>query len=262
VQFVDTHSHIYLDAFDNDRQEVIERALLNGVNSIFLPNIDSGSVDRLHQVEEQYDCCHALMGLHPTSVKDNYKDELSVVESALAERGYAGIGEVGIDLYWDKSHQQQQMEAFELQLKWASQLDLPVIIHCRDAFPVVFDVLDKCFENNTRGIFHSFSGTEADLQKIMDYQSFKIGINGIVTFKNSSLAGLLAAVNPKWLVVETDAPFLAPAPHRGRRNEPSFVKPIAAKLAEIYGLTLEQMSEQLLENSNEILNNKLIARGT
>jgi TatD DNase family protein len=262
VQFVDTHSHIYLDVFDNDRSEVIERALQNEVKHIFLPNIDSGSIDRLHQVEQQFECCHAMMGLHPTSVKDNFIEELKVVESALACRPYAGIGEVGIDLYWDVTHRKQQIEAFELQVQWASQLDLPVIIHCRDAFSDVFEVLDRCHQSNTRGIFHSFSGSAADLHKIIDYQTFKVGINGIVTFKNSLLAGLLAEINPKWLVVETDAPFLAPAPHRGRRNEPGYVRLIASKLAEIYGITLEQMANQLLANTNEILNTKLIARGT
>jgi len=252
VTITDTHSHIYLEEFDADRAEIVQRAAASGVTSILMPNIDSHTIDRMHQTEAMFANCHAMMGLHPTHVKENYEAELAIIEKHLYQRPYVAVGEIGIDLYWDKTFLLQQIIAFEQQIKWAKDLHLPIVIHCRDAFPEVFEVLDRLNDDRLTGVFHSFSGGVDEIQKVAEYGGFKVGINGIVTFKKASLPEVVAAVSPNLMIVETDAPFLAPHPHRGKRNEPAYVRLVAEKLAEIYHLPLEKMAEILNTNSREI----------
>lgn len=256
VTFVDTHSHIYLPEFDADRQLVVERAKNQGVATILLPNIDSRSIAPMLQTEKEFDNCLAMMGLHPTSVKDDYKKELDIVENHLSQRPFIGIGEIGIDLYWDVTHKQQQLDVFEQQLKWAIDLSLPVVIHCREAFPEVFQVVDKVHDGRLKGVFHSFGGGIDELQHIIGYKTFKVGINGIVTFKKSTLPEVLEKADPSLLLIETDAPYLAPHPHRGKRNEPMYVPLVAQRLAQVYGIPLEDMAIQLTDNSRGLFDIK------
>jgi TatD DNase family protein len=252
VTLTDTHSHIYLEEFDNDRAEMLLRANDAGVTTILMPNIDRSTVELMHRVEAQFPNCHAMMGVHPTSVKDDFEDELAAVEKHLHQRPYIAVGEIGIDLYWDKTHLREQIIAFERQIEWAKELQLPIVVHCRDAFAEVFEVLDRLNDASLRGVFHSFSGGGDEIKHVARYGGFKVGINGIVTFKKAALPEVVAAVNPSLLVVETDAPFLAPHPHRGRRNEPSYVPLIVSKLSEVYNLPYDTMVEILGQNSQEV----------
>jgi TatD DNase family protein len=249
---IDTHSHIYLKEFDEDRGRVVQSALNEGINTILLPNIDSSTIDSLHQTETAFPNCIAMMGLHPTSVKADYLNELEAIKQHLFSRSYIAVGEIGIDLYWDKTFKSEQMRAFEQQIKWAIQLNLPIVIHCREAFNEVFEVVDRMHCQQLKGIFHSF-GDNVDVAKhIMDYGTFKMGINGVVTYKKSNLPEVLMTVDPSFLVVETDAPFLTPVPHRGKRNEPAYVKHVVQKLSDIYSLSLSDM-EQILESNTKAI---------
>lgn len=244
----DTHSHIYLEAFDADRDDVVARAQSAGVHTILLPNVDASTIERLHHTEHQYACCKAMMGLHPTSVKENWRDELAIVQSWLFKRSYCAVGEIGIDLYWDKTFLIEQIDVFEQQIKWAIELDLPVVIHCREAFAEVFASLDRCYTPALRGVFHSFSGGVDELRKIEGYATFKAGINGVVTFKNSQLPSVISQFDPSLFVFETDAPYLAPTPYRGKRNEPAHVTNVADLIAELYGLSKTQLNEIIEAN--------------
>lgn len=252
MTLTDTHSHIYLEEFDADRAEIVQRAAEAGVTTILMPNIDSQTIERMHQTEAMFANCRSMMGLHPTHVKENYEGELAIVEKYLHQRPYVAVGEIGIDLYWDKTFLPQQFIAFERQINWAKELHLPIVIHCRDAFPEVFEALDRLNDDRLTGVFHSFSGGVDEIKKVAGYGGFKVGINGIVTFKKASLAEVVSAVSPHLVIVETDAPFLAPHPHRGKRNEPAYVRLVAEKLAEIYHLPLEKMADILDANSREI----------
>lgn len=251
---VDTHSHIYLPEFDADRPQLLERARHNDVSLVLMPNIDSRSIDALHRTEKEFPNCLAMMGLHPTSVKEDAEKELKTIEQHLFARKYCGVGEIGIDLYWDTTFKHQQMEVFKVQLQWAKALSLPVAIHCREAFPEVFEVVDSVHDSQLKGVFHSFGGGVEELTRIAEYGTFKVGINGIVTFKKSSLPEVLSYADASLVLVETDAPYLAPHPHRGSRNEPSYVKLVAQKLAQIYGLPFDEMVGQIRQNTQEIFN--------
>ncbi|MBN2165517.1 MAG: TatD family hydrolase [Marinilabiliaceae bacterium] len=253
---IDTHSHIYLEQFDEDRDEVVENALSEGVNNILLPNIDNETIIRLHEVEKKYINCFAMMGLHPTSINEKYINQLNEIEKWLFSRSYIGVGEIGIDLYWDKTFIKEQIEAFRQQIIWAKQLNLPIVIHCRDAFKEVFSVIDELHDDKLKGVFHSFSGELDDLLHIQHYQSFKIGINGVVTFKKSNLPDILKHVDPHFLVVETDAPYLSPVPFRGKRNQPAYLNHIINKLVEIYGVEKYSIEKVIYENSIEIFDLK------
>lgn len=249
---IDTHSHIYLEQFDEDRDAVVANAIDSGVGRILLPNIDSSTITRLHKTEQAYDSCIAMMGLHPTSVNKEYKKELNTIEKHLFSREYIGVGEIGIDLYWDQTHKKEQLIAFEQQIVWAKKLNLPIVIHCRDAFNEVFSVVDKLHDSQLKGIFHSFGGDFDQAKHIADYGTFKLGINGVVTFKNSNLYHVLAQFNPSLIVVETDAPYLAPVPHRGRRNQSSYVRLVLEKIAIIYGMDFSAVEELVWKNTLEI----------
>ena len=250
---IDTHSHIYLEQFDDDRAEAIARAKMVGIERIILPNIDSESIDRLYQTEKDFaGFCYAAMGLHPTSVNASYQDELSVVEKQLKERSYVAIGEIGIDLYWDKTYLTEQIIAFEQQLEWALQYNYPVIIHSRDSHNEIMASLKKFASRNLTGVFHSFGGTIKQAQEILNFGGFKLGINGVVTFKNSGLDNVLAQLNPEDLVLETDSPYLAPIPFRGQRNETAYLSLIKNKLAEIFNISEAEIDKITTQNTKTI----------
>ena len=240
--FIDSHTHLYLDSFSNDRDEVIKRAVNEGVSKMFLPNIDSGTITDMYELSDKYpEQCFPMMGLHPTSVKENYHEELKSIEKQFNRRKFIAIGEIGIDLYWDKTFIAEQKEVFRIQIEWARNLQLPIVIHARDSFDEIFEVLDNIWEDGLTGVFHSFSGDIQQAEKALSYQ-FYLGINGIITFKNSGLAEVLAEVPIDRILLETDAPFLSPAPLRGKRNESSNILHIAKKISEIYKLSMEQVA--------------------
>ncbi len=248
----DSHTHLYLDSFAGDRNEVVERALEKGITRMYLPNIDRGTVEPLLKLSQTFPShCFPMLGLHPTSVKADYEKELEVIAGHMEQHRVAAIGEIGIDLYWDNTHQQEQEAAFQHQLEQAKEMNLPVVIHARDSFKEIFRVMDRVWDPSLKGIFHSFTGGKEELEKIRDYR-FMVGINGIVTFKNSGLAEVAREIPPDKLLLETDAPFLAPVPFRGKRNESSYLIHVAGKLAEIHGMSLDELASVTTENALEI----------
>lgn len=241
---IDTHSHIYLPEFDEDRQEAVARAKAAGVQHIVLPNVDRETLEpmwALKATEPAY--FHATIGLHPTSVNADFRNELTWVKEELERRPYCAVGEIGIDLYWDKTFRTQQIEAFEQQLQWAIDHNLPVIIHQRDAFEDTIACVEKFSVKQLYGVFHSFGGTLEEAKRILATGNFYLGINGVVTFKNSKLSTVLELLSPDKLVLETDAPYLTPVPHRGKRNESAYVLLVAEKLAGIYHLPVKEIIE-------------------
>lgn len=240
--YTDSHTHLYLDAFEKDRDQMIQRALDAGVSRMLLPNIDSSSIGPLFSLAELFpEQCLPMMGLHPTSVKENYREELRRIEETLEHKDIIAIGETGIDLYWDKTFLKEQEEVFSTQIAWAMELDLPLVIHARDSFAEIFRVLDSAGGPRLRGVFHSFTGGQVELERALSY-NFMIGINGIVTFKNSNLGEVVRKIPTEMLLLETDAPFLAPVPYRGKRNESSYLLETAAKVAEIHNLSKEEIA--------------------
>ncbi|MDR1699540.1 MAG: TatD family hydrolase [Prevotellaceae bacterium] len=248
---IDTHSHIYSEEFDADFDAAIERAKAAGVETIILPNVDMQSIERLHNAENRCkNYCFAAIGLHPTSVDADYKNSLAVMRRHLEQRPYIAIGEAGIDFYWDKTFAGEQILAFEQQIAWAQEFDLPLIIHSRNAQNEVIRSLKKF--KNLRGIFHSFSGSFEQAQEILRLGDFKLGINGVVTFKNANLPQTLSRLSLNDLVLETDAPYLTPAPYRGKRNESAYVKFVAEKLANVYQVPMSEVDKITTENTTEI----------
>lgn len=251
---IDTHSHLFLEEFAEDLEAVIERAQIAGVSHIFMPNIDSTTIESLLGVCSRYDnYCFPMIGLHPTSVNENYHSELDVVLRELkSDKKYVAIGEVGMDLYWDKTYEKEQAAVLSKQLEWALDFDLPVVIHCRDAFDSICDVLRLYSGASLKGIFHSFTGTVAEALYLMEHFDFLLGINGIVTFKKSSIPDVLKEVPLEKIVLETDSPYLAPVPCRGRRNESANVKYVLLKVAEIYGKTPEEVAKITSESALKV----------
>lgn len=250
---IDTHSHIYLEHFDTDRFEMLERAKAVGIKHIYMPNIDSSSIGAMLELEKKYpSLCTSMMGLHPTSVKENYKEELAVIREWLDKREFVAIGEIGMDLYWDKTFIKEQEEVFAQQLQWSVELDKPVVIHVREAFKETFEVIKKSYHPNLKGIFHSFTGTKEDAEFITSLPNFYLGINGVVTFKNSNLRDVLKSVGFDKLLLETDAPYLSPVPYRGKRNEPSYLTNIISVLSELFGVTNQKIIEVTTQNAIDI----------
>ncbi|AXG69397.1 putative metal-dependent hydrolase YjjV [Kordia sp. SMS9] len=248
----DTHTHLYSEAFDEDRDEMMQRALQNGVQRFFVPAIDSAYTERMFQLEKDYPNEVFLMsGLHPTHVKENYKEELAHVEALLEKRKFCAVGEIGIDLYWDKTFLVAQQEAFQYQIQLAKKYKLPIVIHCRDAFDEVFEVLEKEKDDALFGIFHCFTGTKAQAEEAIGYQ-MKLGIGGVVTFKNGKIDKFLNEIPLEHIVLETDAPYLAPTPFRGKRNESSYVMNVLEKVASIYEKSIEEIAEITTKNSKAI----------
>lgn len=249
---IDTHSHIYSEDFTHDRDEALQRAYESGIKKIILPNIDSGSIKHMLDLADAYPhLCYPLIGLHPTSVEEDYKEELEAVEYWLEKRKFYGIGEIGIDLYWDKKYIKEQKEVFRHQVKIAKQQNLPIVIHIRDSFEETFQIVKEEQDGTLKGIFHCFTGDEAEAQKIIDI-GFHLGIGGVVTFKNSNLDSVIQNIGVENLVLETDSPYLAPVPKRGKRNESSYLVFIAQKLAEIYNLPLTRIAEITTQNARKL----------
>ena len=250
---IDTHSHIYAEEFDSDRAEVIARAKAAGITKIILPNVDSESLPRMLQLESEHPAyCFAAIGLHPTSVKENFFKELEIVKKELERREYIAIGEIGIDLYWDKSFLKEQIQVFVQQIEWALEYNLPVIIHVRDSFRETMDVLEEFRDKGLKGVFHSFTGTIDQAMEIIEFGGFYIGINGIVTFKNSGLDAVVQQIDPRYLLLETDAPYLTPAPFRGKRNESEYLTLVATKLANTLNMNFNQLTKITTENAYKL----------
>lgn len=254
MQYVDTHTHLYLEEFSADRRTVIENAIAAGVTRMLLPNIDKGSVESMLSLANEFpENCLPMMGLHPTSVKSDYMKELAVVESQLQERKYYGIGECGIDLYWDKTYAIEQEFVFRHHIDLARNYDLPLIVHIRDSFNEVIEVLKDVNKKDLRGIFHCFSGSVEQAKQAIKY-GFSLGLGGVVTFKNNKMQETLKHISLEHLVLETDAPFLAPVPYRGKRNEPAYVPLIAEMVANIKGITVEEVAESTTNNAKKLFN--------
>ena len=248
----DTHTHIYSDAFEEDKQEMMQRAIDACVTRFFVPAVDSETTQSMYDIEKAFPKeVFLMMGLHPTHVKDNYKDELKHVKEELAKRKFYGVGEIGIDLYWDKKYVKEQQEAFEQQIIWAKKYKLPIVIHCRDAFEEVFEVLEKHKGSELFGIFHCFTGNYKQAIQAIDC-GMKLGIGGVVTFKNGKIDKFLNEIPLKNIVLETDAPYLAPAPFRGKRNESSYLLNVAHKLAEVYNTSVEEIAKITTQNSKDV----------
>ena len=250
---IDTHSHIYAEEFDADRTETIERAKSVGVEHIILPNVDSETLPRMLSLEAAYPgYCHAAIGLHPTSVDATFQTELNLIRSELERREWIAIGEIGIDLYWDKTFLNKQITAFQQQIEWSLEYNLPVIIHVRDSFRETMTALAPYCNKGLRGVFHSFVGTIEEANEIIDFGGFYMGINGIITFKNSGLAAVVEQIDLKHILLETDSPYLTPAPHRGKRNESAYTELVLKKLSDIYQIPVEKIDTQTSANAKEL----------
>jgi TatD DNase family protein len=245
----DTHTHLYSEQFDEDRTEMIERAKKAGVSRFFIPAIDSSYTDRMLELEQNYPKdIFLMMGLHPTSVKENYQEELALVKQWIDTRNFYAIGEIGIDLYWDKTFLLQQQETFKTQIQWAKEKQLPIVIHCRDAFDEIFAILEEEKSSDLYGIFHCFTGTLEQAKKAISY-NMKLGIGGVATFKNGKIADFLNQIDLQHIVLETDAPYLAPTPYRGKRNESSYITKVIDKLVSVYGKSFEEISQITTQNA-------------
>ena len=252
MRLVDTHAHLYLQQFDEDRSEMITRAQAKGVDTFYLPNIDSRSIPSMLQMELDFPGqCFAMMGLHPCSVKEDFEKELKLVEEWLGKRDFAAVGEIGMDLYWDKTFVKEQETAFRRQANWAKTLGLPIVIHSRETTDLLIELVREIQDGRLRGIFHCFTGTPEQAREIIDL-GFYLGIGGVLTFKNAGLDKTVRTIDLKHLVLETDAPYLAPVPYRGKRNESAYVWNIAQKLSEIKKVSLAEVARITSENAEDI----------
>jgi len=254
MTFTDTHTHLYLEQFDNDRHAVVKNAIAEGIKYMLLPNIDSKTI------QPMLDLCAAfpenvfpMMGLHPTDVKENYLDELEIVKKHLEKGGFYAVGEIGIDLYWDKTFLKEQQDALNRQIQMAKDFNLPIVLHVRDSFVEVFDIIDAHADQNLKGVFHCFTGTIEQAEKIITW-GFKLGIGGVLTYKNSGLDQVVKDIPLDHLILETDAPFLTPKPFRGKRNESAYIKHIAEKLSEVKNIHHREVAEHTTHNAMELFN--------
>lgn len=249
---IDTHAHLYAGEFDSDRNEMIERTIQRGITKMILPNIDESSIEGMLSLSDQYpDNCFPLIGIHPTSITPDYKRQITLVEKWLSDRKFYGIGEIGIDLYWDKSYLKEQEEAFRHQLRIAKTANLPVVIHVRDSFQESIKIVEEEQDGLLKGVFHCFSGDAQDAKRVFD-TGFHIGIGGVVTFKNTNLREVLKETGLDHVVLETDAPYLAPVPYRGKRNESSFLSIIAARVAGATGMSEMEVAQITTGNAERL----------
>lgn len=254
MQFIDTHTHIYSEEFDSDRNEIVKKAFNNSVYRLLLPNIDEESIEPMHKLCNAYpDSIFPMMGLHPTSVGEDYKQVLARIKPLLEERKYIAIGEIGIDLYWDKTFADQQKEALLKQFQWAVDYDLPVVIHSRDSLKEIIACIDEFNNPKLHGVFHCFTGTEEDAKEIIS-RGFLLGLGGVITFKNSGLREQIINIDMQHFILETDAPYLTPTPHRGKRNESSYLTLIAQVLANTKGVSIEEVARITTNNANQLFN--------
>ena len=253
--FIDTHTHLFSDKFEGQNEEVVERAIRAGVDKMLLPNIDLDSIGPMNDLCRRFpDNCFAMMGLHPGSVDENYQEKLIVIKQELFRENseYIALGEIGIDLYWDKTFLSQQQDAFRQQVRWAKELELPIVIHAREAFDEIFEILDLENDENLSGVFHCFTGTVEQGKKALSYGNFKLGIGGVVTYKKSGLDEVLRSFSLSDLILETDSPYLAPVPFRGKNNESSYLIHIAEKIADIYSVKLQEVAELTSANALQL----------
>lgn len=248
----DTHTHLYSSQFDEDRKDMMQRAKDAGVSRFFIPAIDASHTDSMMKLENEFpNDVFLMMGLHPSSVKENYLEELAHVRAWIDKKDFYAIGEIGIDLYWDKSFLAQQQAAFRTQIKWAKEKKLPIVIHCREAFYEVFEILESEKSDDLRGIFHCFTGTLDQAKRAISY-NMKLGIGGVATFKNGKIDKFLNEIDLKHIVLETDAPYLAPAPFRGKRNESAYITNVVDKLVDIYSLPFQEITKITTQNSKDV----------
>lgn len=253
LKIFDTHSHMFLEDFDEDREVCMKNALDDGVYCTALPNIDSSTIDRVKEMMAKYpNQTIGMMGLHPCSVKADFQKELETLKSELDTGKYHAVGEIGMDLYWDKTFFEQQVDAFKIQIGWAKETGLPIVIHARDSFKEIFDVLDSEYDDRLKGVFHCFTGNEAEAEKALGYSNFYLGLGGVLTFKNSGLDKTVANLDPNRLVLETDAPYLTPHPFRGKRNQTAYTRLVAEKLATIFDVSLEEIAEISTRNARNL----------
>lgn len=249
--WIDTHAHIYAEEFNPDRHDVLMRCSEKNVREIFMPNVDHTTIDGMLEVESRWPGCFPMMGLHPCSVKKDFERELYIVEEWLSKRKFAAVGEMGTDLYWDKTFWDEQCEAFRIQAEWARKYDLPMVIHCRESIDQTIDLIDELQDGKLRGIFHCFTGTAAQAKKIIAL-NFHLGIGGVATFKKGGLDTVLPEVGLDRIVLETDSPYLAPVPHRGKRNEPAYIPLIAQRVADLKQISLDELQLKTVENVRNI----------
>lgn len=253
--FIDTHTHLFSEEFNEDRAIVVKRAIDSGVTKLLLPNIDVDTLQSLFELVAAFpDNCYPMVGLHPGSVDASYEIQLEKIKKALFEHKdtCVAVGEIGMDLYWDKTFVEQQKIVFSEQIKWAKELHLPIVIHAREAFNEIFSILDELNDEHLRGVFHCFTGDEDQAKKVVSYGGFKLGIGGVVTYKKSTLPEVLKHIELKHLILETDSPYLPPVPYRGKRNESSYLLHIAEKLAEIYEVPLKTIADSTTANAKEL----------
>ncbi len=253
IELIDTHTHLYLEQFDEDLDDLLAVASQQGINQFLLPNIDSTSIERVKQLSNRLPGkMIPMMGLHPCSVKENVEEELAIIYQELKKGGYIAVGEIGVDLYWDKSFLKQQQDAFITQCNWAKEMQLPIAIHVRDAFDELFELMDSVYDDSLSGVFHCFSGNQEQAEKCLGYSNFYLGIGGVVTFKNGGIDKFLNDVPLERILVETDAPYLAPAPNRGKRNIPEYVTLVAEKLATVYQKGLDEIAATTTQNAKQL----------
>lgn len=249
---IDTHSHIYLQEFDFDKTQILQRAAGESIEKILLPAIDSSTHQRMLDLEKDSGTiCVSMMGVHPCSVNENYKQELKIARSYIDSRGFIAVGEIGLDFYWDKTFTEQQYKVFNEQIRWGAELNLPIVIHSRNSIDECIEVISEHQNGNLNGVFHCFSGNEEHAKKVIDL-GFYLGIGGVVTFKNSGLDKVVSSINLDNIVLETDAPYLSPVPFRGKRNEPSYLKYVVNKIAELKQLNRETVEEITTENAKKL----------
>lgn len=253
LKIFDTHSHMFLEDFDNDRDACMAAARDAGVYCTALPNIDVSTIAPLRQMMDSYpNQVVGMMGLHPSYVKEDFENQLDLIKKELDTGIYKAVGEIGIDLYWDKTFIDQQVQAFETQLNWAKEKNLPVAIHSRNSFAEIFDVLDRVYDDSLSGVFHCFTGNGAELEKALSYDNFFLGIGGVVTFKNSFLDEVIARTDLSRFVLETDAPYLTPHPFRGKRNQTAYTKIVAERMADIFNVSLPEMADITTQNAKKL----------
>lgn len=256
MKLIDTHTHLYVEEFQQDIDAVISRAAVEGVEKFYLPAIDSSETKSMLDLEKRFPGrVYAMAGLHPCSVKENYKEELKKIEQKLSEREFAGIGETGLDFHWDTTFKKEQVESLHIHAQWAIEYNRPLVIHTRNSMQETIDVIKEYKSQNLYGIFHCFGGTLKDAHEIID-SGFSLGIGGVLTFKNSGLADIIKDIDLKYLVLETDSPYLAPAPFRGKRNESSYLKYIVQKLAEVKSISIENAAQQTSKNAEFLFSKK------
>lgn len=253
MYFIDTHTHLYSTEFDTDRTEVVENAIKAGVKTLLLPNIDVASIEPMYSLCAEFpQNCFPMMGLHPGYVNENWENDLAQIKQALFEKKNYALGEIGMDLYWDKTFIEEQKKAFRIQIEWAKELNLPIVIHAREAFDEIFEILDELNDATLTGVFHCFTGTLEQAHKIQSYGGFYLGIGGVLTYKKSELPTVLAEIPLEQLVLETDAPYLPPTPHRGKRNESQFLLHVAEKVAEVKNCSLMEVARITSENAEKL----------